>query len=333
MTSFAAELRLALYLWLVLGVVQRYEACLNTALRKGLLPASEEIARQTVSSGGDTCSCCGLCHQSTNCSSFSWNKADGQCRLFRSVASYSTLAPSQDWEYFVRMGRSQHHQFCRFDTDCQQSGDFCHGRVCTQLPSVTCRVIFQEFGAEDRFVDVTSRMYGWLGNRELQLACEMDEPYSGATRIFRNKRGFMFSKTTILSYNQGLPSLELAYSILKLADEIHRSGSAGSSKLWIVYDHSGELEEMSVSRDQQVVGSSPRLPADVTATHQSRKNREPWVIGLPYVLDGESLLLSVNAAPRLSPNTYQFNGALARADGRFTSWLEQSEYIDILLKE
>ncbi|KAF0309125.1 hypothetical protein FJT64_019728 [Amphibalanus amphitrite] len=73
--------------------------------------------------------------------------------------------------YFVMPGRSQHHQFCRKDSDCLAKGDFCRGRVCTNQTTVTCQTITEVFGIGTKFGDF-SEMHGWMEGRPVLLTCD-----------------------------------------------------------------------------------------------------------------------------------------------------------------
>ncbi|KAF0292043.1 hypothetical protein FJT64_001067 [Amphibalanus amphitrite] len=97
------------------------------------------------------------------CASLSFNSVTSECELYSSVASYATLQPDSDneWSYYVMPGRSETGQFCRQDSDCVTSGDFCRGRLCTSLDKVTCRTIADTFGSIRHFA-VEPKVYGWV---------------------------------------------------------------------------------------------------------------------------------------------------------------------------
>ncbi|KAF0292044.1 hypothetical protein FJT64_001068 [Amphibalanus amphitrite] len=137
---------------------------METAWKSGRMDAAERLQALTISSGqANSCTCCALCYQRQTCASLSFNSVTFECELYSSVASYATLQPDSDneWSYYVMPGRSETGQFCRQDSDCVTSGDFCRGRFCTSLDKVTCRTIADNFrGIQDYPARIS--LYGWI---------------------------------------------------------------------------------------------------------------------------------------------------------------------------
>ena len=254
------------------------EACMETAWSKGYLGTDNSFESFT-SRSGSSCSCCGLCHQYTAwCASFSFNVYTGECRLHRTVASYSTLRANSGWRYFVMPGRSQHHQFCRHDSDCLTKGDFCRGRVCTDLDTVTCRVIYETLRAGRKFGDWPT-MYTWLSNEPRQLTCRMRHDGAGFTKLFRNNNQFAFTPDNIGDFHL-LTSPSAPFSILDLAEDIRLSHGAPSYQL-LLQSTGMTVKFDNISRSEPVVSDSPRSSPLGTIIDNSDAP-DVKAVGLPY---------------------------------------------------
>ncbi|KAF0313634.1 hypothetical protein FJT64_015768 [Amphibalanus amphitrite] len=231
------------------------------------------------------CACCALCHQNPTCASLSFSPATGECRLHSTVAGYDTLTPDNSWKYFVMPGRSQHHQFCRQDSDCLVKGDFCRGRVCTNQTAVTCRVIYQTFGAADRFGNYISPMFGWLNNTGVLLACRMGSKDEGYTRIFRSYGGKAFDRETMFQYNSELTE-DVQHSMLYLADHLRHAGTEDTYQLKVHPElYSGyfyAVIDFQVPRAEPVLSDVPR-PGVGSLQTSSNFLRFRWTMTMPYV--------------------------------------------------
>ncbi|KAF0314125.1 hypothetical protein FJT64_015416 [Amphibalanus amphitrite] len=246
--SLEGVARGAAALWLAVALAPApAQSCMETAWRRGHLGREALIEVVSVADAvTGSCTCCAICHRTTNCSSFGFNSATAACELYNSVASYATLLPDrkENWSYFVMPGRSAHEQFCRQDSDCTEEGDACRGRVCTNRTSVTCRVICEEFGAGRRFGGDVPRMYGWLNGQTLMLTCWMNWRTQGYTELLYSTKGFKFNNQTILDstahwtildFNRALDA-EKPRSILGLAEDLRKSNNESSDysiEVWI----------------------------------------------------------------------------------------------------
>ena len=169
----------ALALLLFALVPRSAEGCATTVLQKGTLNDTELVAEHLLQlSPSGSCTCCALCHHYTDCASLSFSPASGVCRLYRSVPDFSRLTVDTESELYVRPGRSGHHQFCRYDSDCLLPDEACHGRVCTSDVTVTCRDLAETHGAPGNGL-----FYGSIAGTTMKLYCRETEGYAGWTRI------------------------------------------------------------------------------------------------------------------------------------------------------
>lgn len=312
----------------------RVAGCSEGAWSNGYLPSSYAMSSVTVAS---SCSCCGLCHQTQGCASFSFSSSSGSCSLYSIVAGYDTLVKDDGLQHFLMPGRSRQHQFCRADSDCVESGDACRARVCTSHQMVTCAVIRHTFGAQKRFGSYV-RMFGWVENEEVRFFCYMGEN-TGATRVLQMTRGFQFNKKTVERFNtyleEGQPDSQ---SLLFAVETIRKAGSAANYKIKI--QSSREVEVLFFApRDTPVLGTSPRMNSSkVTLTGSDVSNApEDWTPSLPYRSAASSLvLLSVGEIPPENQDANQWLGQLVRTDGRLGNWLgkkPQAEWVRIYMYE
>ena len=225
-------------------------------------------------------------------------------------------------------GHSQHEQFCRQDSDCLEDGDSCHGRVCTNLTTVTCRVIVEVFGAGGRFGD-KPRMHGWLNNRDMVLQCWIVKPHPsdhtgdrlGYTMLYFNKPGVyldIFSTDHSRDWNW-----DKQYSILGMADKIRHSNNQSSHyDIYIKQHITGwawrHLLSYTSSGEEPVIAKEPRevtswgicfdyicLPSPAYSPSKLYEPQQPG-----------RTLLSINAEAAEAQST---RGALARTDGDIDS--------------
>ena len=277
--------------WIPAWPLQRAEACMETAWRHGYLEQTSDLPSVTFASPrAGTCACCALCHQDTACASLSFNTDTQECRLHRIVASYSTLKVDGDsWKYFVMPGRSQHEEFCRHDSDCQVKGDFCRGRVCTDLNTVTCRTIYETFGVKRRFGE-WAQMYGWIRNETLRLACWMSYAWPGYTRILKSTKGFAFTRANIGYYNANLTEPG-AYSILDLAEDIRLSRTNPTYKMALTSNAISLVVKFNnIPRSEPVLSAAPRS-SPVGRIITNRKDENLKSVAMPFWgTDGEKLI-------------------------------------------
>ena len=299
---------------LLLLLLPGVQCCQETAWSRGRLSpdlGSFSLADRTAPS----CACCALCHQDKTCASLSFNPGNSDCLLHSSVAGYDTLTPDDNWRYYVMPNRSQHHQFCRQDTDCQTDGDSCRGRVCTDLTIVTCRVIFETFGAGDRYGGYISGMFGWLEDTMMPLACRMDPGYEGSTRLLRNTRGFRYTRETLMEHSTALErddeSDSPPHSILRLAEIIRQSGTEPTYQLKLRRVKGSSYMKMNfeLPRDEPVLSEVAR-PGVGTITTSSNYMRFTWTMSVPFLPTSGPVLLSTNADAGS-----QYLGVVAREDG------------------
>ncbi|KAF0313691.1 hypothetical protein FJT64_015825 [Amphibalanus amphitrite] len=174
-----------LLLLTLLLLIPPSRACMETVLQNGTMADAELVVPQlTVPS---SCACCALCHHHDTCSSISFNAVSGACRLYSSVPDFSRITVDADSALFVRPGRSNHLQFCRHDSDCVDlaaAGDRCHGRVCTDDPTVTCRDLAETMGAPMNDV-----YYGSLDGMTTKYYCASHSGIDGWTLISRMTSG------------------------------------------------------------------------------------------------------------------------------------------------
>ncbi|KAF0293750.1 hypothetical protein FJT64_008508 [Amphibalanus amphitrite] len=323
-------IRVAVLFSTLLSLVLLAEACLETAWSEGYLGVNNTIETVVLSSSsGSGCSCCALCHQNPACASLSFSPATGECRLHSTVAGYDTLTPSSSWKYFVMPGRSQHHQFCRQDSDCLVKGDFCRGRVCTNLDVVTCRTIYETFQAEGKFGE-WALMYGWISKRTYQLSCTMRQGSPGFTRIFRSGNGLVFSPANVKNYHSETPTQE-AYSILFLAEEIRLSGKEPTYQM-IFWSKTLSVRFSNIPRSEPAVATTPRDSPQGTIT-KNLADSDLKGVALPYLSPsaraepGYDLLVS--RVTTSSP--WGEVRSLARTDGQL--WGGRLQGLSVLIRE
>ncbi|KAF0288266.1 hypothetical protein FJT64_013334 [Amphibalanus amphitrite] len=264
---------------------------------------------------GSSCSCCALCYQLDTCASFSYNAEARQCQLYDSVAGYGTFLPDTEskWEYFVKPGRSQHHQFCRWDSDCRAAGDACRGRVCTHLDAVTCRVIHETFGAGERFGDFVQRMFGWLNGTEISLACMMGEGFHGFTRVLRNQNGHAdLTSQTFMEHNVHDTDV-IQQSILSLEQYIRMAGNDTTYDVRVFRCDQKFMVNFQLPRNEPLLSNSSR-PSVGNNTILWGHDYISFKLSPPYLTSAGPTLVSINAV-----NASAIEGAMVREDGQ-TSW-------------
>ena len=308
-------LAILLCLWVPVTV----ECCMETAWSSGTMESRAVLINRVTLSGPErsSCVCCAVCHTVRNCASFSYGNSSGECQLYNRVASFATLTPHEDdeWRYFVMPGRSQHEEFCRQDSDCQVEGDFCRGRVCTDLPTVTCRVIYDAFGAGRRYdTDFgDTHLFGWINNQTMRLVCLMGGRHRGYTRLLASSQNFQFDRQSIMSYNVENNNSIPAYSILSLAEQIRLTGTGKTYQLSLLKrsdSRSGKLLIIfSVPRHEPVLAAFAR-PNVGSVQVISKKLHTNWSFSLPYLPGSGPTLLTVNA-----DEADGTDGAVAREDG------------------
>ena len=219
-------------------------------------------------------------------------------------------------------GRSQHHQFCRHDSDCLVEGDFCRGRVCTDLTTVSCRVIYETFGVGDRFGYFISGMSGWINGTDVALACKMEAAFPGFTRIFKSIRGEPFSRQTLRRFNMELADGVDSHSMLYLAEHLRRAGSEPTYQLRVFVPGRWYLNvDFQVPREEPVLSDAARLGVGSPAT-SSNFMMFSWTSCMPYLPASGPSLVTTNA-----DSADGNNGAVAREDGEI---LWGSSYMDAL---
>ena len=313
--SPAVLLCASLVVWVAVLLVQRTESCMETAWSSGHL--AQDLRSFTLeSSQASSCLCCAVCYGHKECASLSYNEKTRQCRLYDSVANYSTLTPDQEWKYFVLPGWSQHQQFCRWDSDCQEEGDFCRGRVCTKLTAVTCRVIYETFGAGQRFGETIDRMYGWLNGTEVPLACRMGSKYRGFTRLLQNRNQFKeLNRDTFMEYNTALDPSVTPHSILFLAEHIRLAGNDITYRIKVFRCDQKFMVEFEMPREEPVLSDKPR-PDVGNPTDSSVPSicKVTYKLSPPYLPGNGSTMLTINA-----DNFTAVKGAIVRDDGIISS--------------
>ena len=307
------------------------DACMETAWSEGYLSADVTIETVTLASGsGSSCSCCALCHQNAACASFSYQAYSGQCQLYSTVADYQTLVINPSLNYFVMPGRSQHHQFCREDSDCQMEGDFCRGRVCTDLTAVTCRVIYEAFQASTRFGQWPV-MHGWLSNQSQIFNCLMTDKHPGFTRLLRNNQGFVFTAGTIGRYGDADPNG--ATSILDLAEDIRQLRTEPPTYQLLLTGWGLQVLFGNVSRSEPVMTATPRdsplgklvyIDRDPSLQAVAMPYRPPQAAGAPPGSD----LLAVRV---WTSSTWPELRSLARTDG--VLWGGRTPNVALFIRE
>ena len=295
---------------------------METAWSSGHLHSS--VANFTFKTGASTCRCCALCHQLRTCASLSYNDNTGECLLHNSVAGYDTLIPDSHWKYLVVPGRSQHHQFCRQDSDCRVVGDFCRGRVCTALQAVTCRVIFERFGAGERYGDFIPRVYGWLHNTDVALACMMGPGFHGYTRLLRNQNKFReLKKTNLMKYNTAIDPQVTPHSILSYADYIREAGNGTTYSIKVFRCDQRFMIHFKMPSSEPVLSHQAR-PNIGSGTVSNDTTCVKFTVSPPYLTGSEPTMLTVNA-----DNTKDVEGSIVREDGQI-SW-EPCEILVLLI--
>lgn len=260
----------------ILFLLRTVDACVRSAVFHGLPDSSTELSSVTLASpSASACGCCGLCHQHSTCASLAFNTLTSECKLFSAVANYTTITPAADWEHFITTGRSQHGQFCREDSDCQQAPDSCRGRVCTTLDLITCRTIYDVFLRESQnFAGGAHQVYGWLDNEEIPLVCLLDRESPGFTLVFRNILGFQFTRDNLMDYNRMMAEDELAFSQLQLAERLRQDSTEDTYQLQMYSTVGGVKEEVfffTIPRDLEVTGTQKRLISNLPEdTFESR---------------------------------------------------------------
>lgn len=305
-------------------------ACSETAIKYGM-PSFESVQEFSFPypSYDGMCICCGLCSQRADCASFSYLAPWLRCELFDRVAGYDNFVPAQKSErqYFVLPGKSRHHQFCREDSDCVEEGDFCRGRVCTNLTGVSCRVISDHFRASDAYDRSSMDLYGWLDNKLVTLNCKMDTTFRGATRIMKIKKKLAFDDETLWSCDWCPGGQTDKYSVLNLVENIRMLRTEPTYELIV---RCADLQiNFAVNRSEPVIGTAPR-PDAATVTFVRPRAGFSWRVSAPYVpsTHGNTLL---SIADTDNPHTRR--GDLARRDGFLSSSLGCTASINIFLRE
>ena len=282
------------------------EGCQETAWSNGRL--TPDLGSFSLASrNAPSCVCCALCHDNPNCASLSFSPNNQECQLYSSVAGYDTLTLGGDWKYFVMPNRSQHHQFCRQDSDCRAAGDSCRGRVCTDLTAVTCRVIHETFGAGDRYGGYVSGMFGWLADAPVKLACKRGPGFDGFSRLLRSPRGFQFDRQTIMDHNMELAEDVVPHSMLRLAEHIRQSRTEPTYRMKIYRSYLNV--DFEVPRSEPVVSDAPR-PGIGSIQASSSFLDINWELSLPYLPVSGPVLVSTNADAG-----GEHDGVVAREDG------------------
>ena len=308
--------RLLLLVWAV-SLLGGGEACMETVRSGGTL--SSPIATHTLSPAQATsCHCCALCHQMADCASLSFSEAAGECRLYNTVANYTTLQPDNNWRYFVMPRRSGHHQFCRQDSDCLTEGDRCRGRVCTNLPAVTCRVIYDTFGARERFSSGTTRevwMSGWLNNADIPLACMMGGDFEGYTVLLMNKNGLQeLTRETFLKHNVQ-DTTAMQYSIMALAGHIIAAGITPTYRIRVFRRVQTPIIEFEMPREEPFLSDRPREEVGNGVVLPEGDTCFDLVLAPPYVSGPDGpLVVTINAKEPAA-----LEGSIVREDGN-VSW-------------
>ncbi|KAF0292042.1 hypothetical protein FJT64_001066 [Amphibalanus amphitrite] len=285
---------------------------METAWNSGRMDSGQRLQALTISSPqAGRCTCCALCHQETNCASLSFNSATSVCELYSSVASFSTLRPdsTNQWSYYVMPGRSETGHFCRQDSDCVTSGDFCRGRFCTSLDKVTCRTIADTFGSIRHFA-VTPTVYGWFNGRPMTLKCWMTSGGEGFTAVLISTRGFQFDSTTLMEHNTQLQDGVQGQSLLGMVEDIRQSETDSTYRIAIWYNNNGgwgNLLAYDALRNEPVLSSTVRTSGWMNVVRGPGAN---WSPSMLWMSSSGSTLLTTNAADGQS-----VTGALATTDG------------------
>ena len=315
--------------WIPLRLPPSTQACMDTAWSSGTLSLNTTVEMVTLASpSGSSCACCALCHRNPACVSLSFSASTRECRLHGVVASYATLEPNDLWQYFVMPGRSQHHQFCRQDSDCQEDGDFCRGRVCTELTTVTCRNIYETFGAGMRYGE-WPKMYVCIGNHSILLTCRMVESMSGFTLVLMSVRSFGFTRDNVGFFITQTESG--AFSILDLAESLRQLRNTSTYSLIMYGSLHGKgkltVEFNNVPKWQPVVSSEARTePVGDITTNTGDKNLKS--VAMPYRHAEGDVLIQVKATTKYSKNGVR---SLARTDGRM--WGDRLDTLRLYMLE
>lgn len=314
------------FLWSASSVLETGEACMKTALENGRL-STDVLQTFTLAQGQDTCGCCGLCSSDPACASFSFHQQSRWCTLFSAVAGYDNLVPDDTWQYFVMPGRSGHHQFCQEDSDCAVDGEFCRGSVCTALEGVTCRTIYDTFGAGTRYGDVIWAAHGWINGTALTLKCNMKAGLEGATLLLQTKRHFIFTDESIWNYDD--PANIVAYSILYAAESLRGLRTGDTYQLIVVSRGETITRWMEAPGNEPVIGTGPR-PGVATTSSNNQGQLDRYQLCLPfYVQPGFIGLISV----RCDDDTTDGESYLVRRDGRFGRWLDSTPALYMYIRE
>ena len=305
----------------------RTDACMETARANGILSQNYIVDAFTLSTkGGGECRCCAFCHKNKDCASFSFGTATGACQLYNTVASYDTLTLDDSWRYFVMPGRSEHHQFCRTDSDCLAKGDFCRGRVCTNFTTVTCRAILETITHPGQFVQ-HPLVYGWVDGQEVMLKCYAHNDGRGFTRLLRISQGDIVTRDNITRFND-VPAVFTSHSILYLAEHIRRSGTGPSYQVLFRDGSNFYAEFPRVPRETPFLSSTPRK--DPWAEVQ-KKGSDPALktFSLPFnvTTKGENIIL---VTAEEEDGTIGVR-SVARTDGRF--WHGLLNKLNIYIRE
>ena len=203
-------------------------------------------------------------------------------------------------------------------------GDFCRGRVCTELTAVTCRVIYETFGAKTRYGQFVE-MHGWLRNHSLILGCRMTASWPGSTRLLRNPQGFAFTRDNIGYYNVQTLGAQGAYSILDLAEDIRQLRIDSTYKI-IILNRGGLFVRFDdVPRSESVVTAAPRA-APVGSVTRNDVDGDLTSVAMPYrPAEGEDLVV-VKVMTQSSGETVR---SLARTDGHVWEGLVDDIYVFI----
>ena len=294
------------------------QSCMEAAWSSGYMTSGHVENFTFDESRTSSCRCCAFCHQIKTCASLSYNTDTHQCQLYSSVAGYDSLTPDESWKYWVMPGRSEHQQFCRWNSDCQAKGDFCRGRVCTERRAVTCRVIFETFGAGERYYGYfIPRMFGWLNDTDVALACMMGPGFHGYTRLVKNKKeNHELNTQNLMSYNTVLDPDVKPHSILSLAEYIRLAGNGTTYSIKIFRWDQMFMIDFQMPRTEPVLSNHTRSGIG-NGTVSKGGRCINFDLSPPYLpATGGPTLLTINAG-----DPEAIDGSIVRTDGKI-SWKE-----------
>ena len=304
------------------------EGCMETVRLPGRLGTVLE-SFSFLKHGGDSCRCCALCHRNPACASLGFSAATSECQLYGSVAGYDTLIKDDSWTYFVMPRRSQHHQFCRQDSDCLVQGDFCRGRVCTGRNTVTCRVIIETFGAKNRFGNHFTTL-GWIGGASHSLFCQVvGVDALGFTRVFLNTAG---AKWTMETVDDLSPSGD-SHSLLYLTDDLLQTSQEPTYKVRMYFNRKATVVFDDIPRTEPLVAEEfRREPSGVMNCKDVEVLCSISLVSLPYRgLENSDSLLLLDDDVDFDGKQVREQRSLARTDGRM--FKQEANRIAIAIRE